>query len=68
MTKEVSVDDRRMPRRKRFFEIGYETPLIGGPLSRGDFIERPPLGFHPNVGIARETWPAMLMITSSPAP
>jgi hypothetical protein len=26
--------------------------LVGGPMSRGDLIERAPLGFHPNVGVS----------------
>jgi hypothetical protein len=48
------------------------TLLVGSRLPCGDLVEGAPLGFHPHVGVtrrmARETCPAMLMITSSPAP
>src|ERR1035441_6743282 len=45
--------------------------LVGRVLACGDLVEGAPLGLHPDVGVAgkhgRETCPAMLMITSSPA-
>jgi hypothetical protein len=46
--------------------------LVSGALARSDLVERPPLRFHPNVGIAREhcarNVPGDPYITSSPAP
>ena len=46
--------------------------LIGRALAGGDLVGGVPLRLHPHVGVAREmareTCPAMFMITSSPAP
>jgi hypothetical protein len=46
--------------------------LVGSTLTCGDFVEGVPLRFHPHMGVAgsmaRETCPAIFMITSSPAP
>jgi hypothetical protein len=46
--------------------------LIRRALARGDIVEGASFGFHPHVGVARKhgaaECPAMLMITSSPAP
>jgi len=45
---------------------------VGRALARGDLVQGAPLRLHPDVGVAREHGardvPAMLMITSSPAP
>ena len=61
-------------RRNLLLPFGFRLALlVGRVLACGDLVEGAPLRLHPDVGewcesMARETWPAVLMITSAPAP